>query len=201
MSEIYKSVINTVTGSITEIMNIFSNVNPNSDITKDPLINDITTQARSAITDDSNAIMNRYNIIISNLKIKIIPYYNDLLIKDQSLTDLYNMYLDKNKGLDSSIKTFYGDSLTNNRKTFYESMALETVVNWNTFFMYLYFTLLFAFVLGIIFSPHRLPKYQSITICIILFLYPFLVDPLWQMIYNFFGKVYNLYPKNVYNTL
>ena len=111
------------------------------------------------------------------------------------------MYLDQNQGLDSNIKSFYGDSLTNNRKTFYESIALERIVNWNSFFMYLYFTLLFAFILGIIFSPHRLPKYQSVSICILLFLYPFVIDPLWQMTYNFFGRVYNLYPKNVYNKL
>lgn len=195
MTEIYTSVINEITGNITEIMNIFSNADPNRSTTM------TVTAATTSITDDCNAIINRYDTTITNLKEQIIPYYNDLLIKDQNLTDLYNMYLEKNLGLDSSIKSFYGDSLTNNRKTFYESMALETVVNWNTFFMYLYFTLLFSFVLGIIFSPHRLPKYQSVTICILFFLYPFLIDPLWQMIYNFFGKVYNLYPKNVYNTL
>jgi hypothetical protein len=132
---------------------------------------------------------------------KILPYYNELLIKGKNLEDLYNMYLDQNQGLNSNIQSFYGDSLTNNRKTFYESVALETLINWNSFFMYLYFTLLFAFILGIIFSPHSLPRYQSVTICLFLFLYPFFIDPLVSQLYNLFGKIYNLYPKNVYNKL
>lgn len=195
MTEIYTSVIRDITNTVTGLMDIIENINPNIDTT-------ITIdEAKNAVTEDCGTIINRYDYLRSLLTKQIVPYYNDLLIKDKNLTDLYNMYLDQNQGLDSNIKSFYGDTLTNNRKTFYESMALETLVNWNTFFMYLYFTLLFAFLLGMFFSPHRLPNYQSITIIIILFLYPFLIDPLLNKIYNFFGKVYNLYPKNVYNKL
>jgi hypothetical protein len=195
MTDIYNNVINDVASYIDGIKDIIDNTDPNMDT----LIS--TDLARSAVNADCNSIIRKYQDVKTLLTDQIVPYYNELLIKDQNLSDLYNMYLDQNQGLDLNIKSFYGDSLTNNRKTFYESIALERIVNWNTFFMYLYFTLLFSFVLGIIFSPHRLPRYQSITICIILFLYPFLVDPLWQMIYNFFGRVYNLYPKNVYNKL
>lgn len=195
MTDIYNSVINDVSTYVIGIMDIISNTNPNmsTEMTKN--------EAKNALRNDCRTIINRYDRIKSILINKIIPYYNDLLIKDKNLSELYNMYLEKNQGLDTSIKSFYSDSLTNNRKTFYESMALETVVNWNTFFMYLYFTLLFALILGILFSPHRLSSYKSISIIIILFLYPFLVDPILQMIYNFFGKIYNLYPKNVYNKL
>jgi hypothetical protein len=195
MTEIYTSVIDDVTSYIDEIKEIIANSDPKTDI----FIN--TAAATTAVTADCRTIIQRYNLIRSQLIEQIVTYYDDLLIKDKNLTDLYDMYLEKNQGLDTSIKSFYGDTLTNNRKSFYESMVLETLVNWNTFFMCLYFTLLFAFILGIIFSPHRLPKYQSIIICFILFLYPFLIDPLLNTIYNFFGKIYNLYPKNVYNKL
>lgn len=195
MTEIYTNVINDVASFIDEINNIIDNTDPNMNTLF------TTDRAITTVTSDCNSIIVKYQEVKSLLTDQVIPYYNDLLIKDQNLADLYNMYLEQNQGLDSNIKSFYGDSLTNNRKSFYESIALEKIVNWNTFFMYLYFTLLFSFVLGIIFSPHRLPRYQSISICFIMFLYPFLIDPLWQMIYNFFGRVYNLYPKNVYNKL
>ena len=188
MTEIYNSVMNQVNTKITSINTLLTNTDPN--------INTVNN-----VSSDCRTIIKRYDETKKNLLENIIPYYNDLLIKDKNLTDLYNMYLDQNQGLDSNIKSFYGDTLTNNRKTFYESMALETLVNWNSFFMYLYFTLLFAFILGILFVSHRLPKYQSVTIIIILGLYPFFIDPLISEIYNLFGKIYNLYPKNVYNKL
>lgn len=127
--------------------------------------------------------------------------YNDNLIIDNNLNELYNMYQDQNTDLDSNIKTHHSDVLTNDRKTYYESTALETLVNWNTFFLYLYFTLLFAFVLGIFLSPIRIPKYQTIVIAIILFLYPFLIDPIVSLFNKFFNKIAALYPKNVYNSL
>jgi hypothetical protein len=188
MTEIYNSVMNDVNSKINNINSIIINTDPN--------INTVNNLSADCVT-----IIKRSNEAKKILLETIIPYYNDLLIKDKNLNDLYNMYLTQNQGLDSNIKTFYGDTLTNNRKTFYESMALETLINWNTFFMYLYFTLLFSFILGIIFSPHILPRYQSITIIIILFLYPFLIESLVTKMYNFFGKIYNLYPKNVYNKL
>jgi hypothetical protein len=195
MTNIYNNVINDITLYIDGIKDIIDNIDPNMNTL-------ITTDlARTRVNTNCNSIIVKYQDLKTLLTDQLVPYYNELLIKDQNLSDLYNMYLDQNQGLDSNIKSFYGDSLTNNRKTFYESIALERIVNWNSFFMYLYFTLLFAFILGIIFSPHRLPKYQSVSICILLFLYPFVIDPLWQMTYNFFGRVYNLYPKNVYNKL
>jgi hypothetical protein len=188
MTDIYESVITDATSKIRSINTLITNTDPNQNTI-------------NAVSGNCDSIIEKYNSIKLLLLGQIVPYYNDILIKNHNLEDLYNMYLEKNKGIDSSIKTFYGDSLTNNRKSFYESMAMEKVVNWNTFFMYLYFTFLFSFILGIIFSPHRLPKYQSIIICFVLFLYPFVIDPLWQMMYNFFEKIYNLYPKNVYNKL
>lgn len=195
MTEIYTNVINDVTKNIDGIMVKIVNIDPNMKTT-------ITANdAKQAVTRDCRNIIQKYKNVKSQLTDQIVPYYNDLLLKDKNLTDLYKMYLDQNKGLDSNIKNFYGDTLTNNRKSFYESMALETLVNWNTFFMYLYFTLFFAFILGILFSPHRLPKYQSVIICLFLFLYPFFIDPLISEMYNLFGKIYNLYPKNVYNKL
>lgn len=127
--------------------------------------------------------------------------YNDNLVIDNNLNELYDMYQDQNTDLDSNIKSHYSDSLTNDRKTYYESTALETLVNWNSFFFYLYLTLLFAFVLGIFLSPIRIPKYQTIIIAIIMLLYPFLIDSIVALFNKFFNKIAALYPKNVYNTL
>ena len=104
----------------------------------------------------------------------INTFYNTELINSKNIYELYGVYTKKNIDLDGNIKEVHSDVLTNDRKTFYEMGALEVLVNWNYFFLYMYFTFFAAFVLGIIFSENTLPKYQSISLAIILFFYPFL---------------------------
>ena len=128
-------------------------------------------------------------------------FYNTELINSKNIHELYGVYTKKNIDLDGHIKEVHSDVLTNDRKTFYEMGALEVLVNWNYFFLYMYFTFFAAFVLGIIFSENTLPKYQSISLAIILFFYPFLISPIVQLLSGWVIYAGNLYPKNVYNSL
>ena len=131
----------------------------------------------------------------------INTFYNTELINSKHIHELYGVYTKKNIDLDGNIKEVHSDVLTNDRKTFYEMGALEVLVNWNYFFLYMYFTFFAAFVLGIIFSENTLPKYQSISLAIILFFYPFLISPIVQLLSGWVIYAGNLYPKNVYNSL
>jgi len=131
----------------------------------------------------------------------INTFYNTELINSKNIQELYGVYTKKNIDLDGNIKEVHSDVLTNDRKTFYEMGALEVLVNWNYFLLYMYFTFFAAFVLGIIFSENTLPKYQSISLAIILFFYPFLISPIVQLLSGWVIYAGNLYPKNVYNSL
>ena len=167
---------------------------PTTIIVKDPI----------SIANDADASVKTYtdnfNTIFSNIK-TMITFYNTELINSKNTQELYNVYLIKNKDLDGDIKDFHGDVLTNERKTYYEMGALEVLVNWNHFLLYMYFTLFFSFILGIVFSKSTIPKYQSILLTILLGLYPFIIIPIVQKIISWFTYVRNLYPKNVYNSL
>lgn len=151
---------------------------------------------------DSNVttMTGNFNNQFSNMQ-TMNAFYNSELINSKNTQELYDVYLKKNQDLDSNIKEHHSDVLTNDRKTFYEMGALEVLVNWNYFFMYMYFAIFFAFVLGIVFSENMIPKYQSISLAIILGLYPFLISPIVSWISSWITYIFNLYPKNVYNSL
>jgi general stress protein CsbA len=143
---------------------------------------------------------NNFNNEFTNIQ-TMNTFYNTEIINSKNTNELYNIYLTKNKNLDGNIKDFHSDVLTNDRKTYYEFGALEILVNWNHFFLYMYFTLFFTFILGIVFSENTIPKYQSILLALTLGLYPFIISPIVQKMVSGFTYARNLYPKNVYNSL
>jgi hypothetical protein len=157
--------------------------------------------AIAANADASVTLMtNNFNNKFSNIQ-TMITFYNTELINSKNTQELYDVYLIKNKDLDGNIKEVHNDVLTNDRKTYYEMGALEVLVNWNHFFLYMYFALFFAFILGIVFSENTIPKYQSISLAILLGLYPFIISPIVQKLNTWVTYMRNLYPKNVYNSL
>ena len=143
---------------------------------------------------------NNFNKEFSNIQ-TMNTFYNTELINSKNTSSLYDVYQTKNKDLESDIKDFYSDVLTNDRKTYYEIGALEVLVNWNHFFLYMYYALFVAFVLGIVFSENMIPKYQSISLAIILGFYPFLISPIVGKLGSVFTHARAMYPKNVYNNL
>jgi hypothetical protein len=164
----------------------------------------ITSKTLEEIASEADAnvatMTNNFNNQFANIQ-TMNTFYNSELINSKNTEELYDVYLKKNKNLDGDIKEFHNDILTNDRKTFYEMGALEVLINWNYFFMYMYFAIFFAFVLGIIFSENTISKYQSISLAIILGLYPFLISPIVSWIGSWITYIIRLYPKNVYNTL
>jgi hypothetical protein len=166
-------------------------------VTGQPIdLNAIATDADANVT----LMTNNFNTIFSNIQ-TMITFYNTELINSKNTQELYDVYLIKNKDLDGNIKEVHNDVLTNDRKTYYEMGALEVLVNWNYFFLYMYFALFFAFILGIVFSENTIPKYQSILLAILLGLYPFIISPIVHTMNTWFIYMRNLYPKNVYNSL
>lgn len=168
------------------------------------MLNTLTSKTPQEIAAeaDSNVttMTGNFNNQFSNIQ-TMNTFFNTELINSKNTQELYDIYLKKNISLDGNIKEHYNDVLTNDRKTFYEMGALEVLVNWNSFFLYMYFAIFFTFILGIIFSENTIPKYQSISLAIILGLYPFLISPIVSKISNFIQNIRDLLPKNVYTSL
>jgi hypothetical protein len=128
-------------------------------------------------------------------------YYNTELTNSSYTKELYAVYLEKNKLIQTSIKNHHADVITNDRKTYYETEALDDLKNWHTFLWYAFYLFampIFTFTLISKTSFHFIIK---IIIEGIALSYPYYVDPVARSIYGVLNSFWKSLPKNVYNDL
>ena len=128
-------------------------------------------------------------------------YYNTALTNSSYTKELYKVYLEKNKLMQDTIRQHHGDVLTNDRKTYYETEAIEELRNWYSFFWYVYYIILFTVFLYVLFFKSQLNVFIRILIFIIFIFYPYYIDTVFRYIYYFFHSLWKQLPKNVYNDL
>lgn len=142
------------------------------------------------ITEKFNEEVQRANVMNT--------YLNSQIINSKNTAELYNSYNQKNSDMEKVIKQSYGDVLTKDRKSYYETQELDGLTYWHTIFMTIYYILTFVFILGALFSPNTMTKGQKIGITLLLLVYPFIIDRIATAIGGVLYKIYNLFPKNVY---
>jgi hypothetical protein len=128
-------------------------------------------------------------------------YYNTALTNSSYTKELYKVYLEKNKLMQDTIRQHHGDVLTNDRKTYYETEAIEELRNWYSFFWYVYYIILFTVFSYVLFFKTQLNIFIRIIIFIIFIFYPYYIDAVLRHIYYFFHSLWKQLPKNVYNDL
>jgi hypothetical protein len=128
-------------------------------------------------------------------------YYNTELINSDYTKELYAVYLEKNKVIQDAIKTNHSDILTNDRKTYYETEALEDLKNWYTFFWYFYYLVVMSIFAFAMFFKTSLHFIVRLIILFIVYLFPYYIDFIVRFIYGFFHSAWKQLPKNVYNDL
>ena len=147
-------------------------------------------------------------------------YLNTALINSSYTKELLDDYTEKNKEVKLLLRDRHGDILTNDRKTYYEADALQSLKRWYRLWWYLYYILVIVLVLAFILSPSKIDVLSIVeingkrmpmvnidniikkTIAIILFIfYPYYIDYIINWIKGVFLFVYNRIPKNVYNNL
>ncbi len=127
-------------------------------------------------------------------------YYTTELENSSNTQELYNIYLVKNREIQKSIKGHHGDVLTNDRKTYYETDALEKLLAWYDLFWYMYYAVFIIFVIAIGFNESiGIPK--KIIFIFFAVIYPYIIDFILRKIYGFFHSMWKQLPKNVYNDL
>ena len=95
----------------------------------------------------------------------------------------------------------HGDILTNDRKTYYESEALDRLKLWYTFWWYIYYIFVIIFLLAIFLTPSKFSIFIKLFVLILLVFYPYYVDYIYTSLTNLFKNIYNSLPKSVYNNL
>ena len=135
----------------------------------------------------ANVITEKFNEEIENANI-MNSYYNTIQNNSENTIELYNEYLKKNTELHALIKGSHGDVLTNDRKTFYETEAIDNSSMWQTVLLSVYYILIATYCLTLFLSPNNLSILKKILILIGLIIYPFIIHKIVVSLYNYFNN-------------
>jgi hypothetical protein len=127
--------------------------------------------------------------------------YNTDLINSKYTKELLEQYISKNNALKLKLRNKHGDILINDRKTYYEKDALETLSTWYKFWWYVYYIVVLVFIIASFLTPSSLSMIKKAIIIILLVFYPYYISYIVNWFSNLYSTVYQQIPKNVYNNL
>jgi len=128
-------------------------------------------------------------------------YLNTALINSNYTKELLKSYTEKNQELQLLLRNRHGDILTNDRKTYYETDALNSLQLWYQLWWYIYYILLIVLIIALIISPSNLSLAKKIIIAILFVFYPYYIDYIVKWVQGLFMSISKSIPKNVYNDL
>lgn len=128
-------------------------------------------------------------------------YLNTALINSNYTIELFKKYTEDNQELKLKLRDSRGDILTNDRKTYYETGALNQLQAWYKFWWYIYYILVLVFVISVFISPSQLSNIKKAVTVVLLILYPYYVNYIVKWLISLYMRIYNNLPKNIYNNL
>lgn len=128
-------------------------------------------------------------------------YLNTALINSNYTKELLNSYTEKNQELKLLLRNRQGDILTNDRKTYYETDALERLQMWYKLWWYIYYILVIVLSIALFVSPNNLGIISKIVLTTVLIAYPTFIDYIIKWVKGLVMGIYSNLPKNVYNDL
>jgi len=128
-------------------------------------------------------------------------YLNTAVINSENTKELLNHYITQNNKLKHNLNDRRGDILTNDRKTYYETDALDRLQLWYKFLWYIYYLFVLVFIIACFVSSNQLTMVKKILYIVLFVFYPYFIDYICKWVYEMIYNVYNRFPKNIYNNL
>ena len=120
-------------------------------------------------------------------------------LNDAKLANEYNKELIKQIiQLQNILYAAINGSVTNNRKSYYESESIEHLRKWNYLFKIVFYVLVVALSLSFVLVPNSNSTAKKIGISIALFTYPFYVLFIAKFFMWIYDELIKVLPKNVY---
>jgi len=158
----------------------------------------------SQLQEKADEIAKTYQTKINNdiTKIKTqLKTYNGLLLNFTNVYDLYKKYKVENAMLEKKLKGKTSDTLTNDRKTYYEEQGINNLKFFYIIFLCIYGFIVLVFLLSIFLVKTSVKFSIRIVIFVLLVIYPFVCYWIFHLLYKFFIYIKSYFPKNVYNNL
>lgn len=159
-------------------------------------------QAKTKIYDDS--FLEKYKIAVASITDSKLAVDGSKNVKEGFTNEVANLYNDQFYDIYKNLNQYYNDYYsivnTNNRKTYYESQALNSIEKWNKILFWLYYVVLSIWVLCILFVGRTVNLFIFSEL-ILLSLYPFFIDYITHNVYDIVQQLYDMLPSNVYNNM
>jgi len=149
---------------------------------------DITTTATSTFSSASNNLLS------------LTKTYTELNSTYTNTIDLYKKYLIENSSLEERINGISTDTVTSDRKSFYEGQGLDNLNNWYIFLKWIYIFLIIVYVFGMILVGSNYSFLTRVLILLAFIIYPFVIVFVISLLYEGLLRFLSLFPKNAYMT-
>jgi hypothetical protein len=150
---------------------------------------DITTTATSTFSSASDKLL------------ALTKTYNELNSTYINTIDLYKKYLIDNSILEGRINGISTDTVTSDRKSFYEGQGVDNLNNWYILLKWIYIILLIVYVFGMILVGSNYSFLTRFFILIAFIIYPFVIVFVVSLLYGGLLRFLSLFPKNAYTTM
>jgi len=129
-----------------------------------------------------------------------LELYKGISVNYAYVLELYEYYLKDNKKLETRYKNKTADTLTNDRKTYYENQGIESLNYYYKLVLFIYFGVSF-FLFWLLYLNIGVSRLKKIVIVLCVILYPICAIPIIRLILWFYHNLITLLPKNIYNNL
>uniref|UniRef100_A0A6C0JK27 Uncharacterized protein n=1 Tax=viral metagenome TaxID=1070528 RepID=A0A6C0JK27_9ZZZZ len=145
----------------------------------------------------ASAYQTKFNTDVSVAKNQINTY-DGLVINFNNVVDLYKKYKRENNELEKKLKARSSDTLTNDRKTYYEDQGISRLKTYYYFLLFVYAFIVLVFLLAIFLVKTNVKITTRIFILFLLIIYPFVCIWVFHLLYKLFNYIKSYDPKNVY---
>jgi hypothetical protein len=127
--------------------------------------------------------------------------YNTLHETYTNTFNLYEKYLLENSVLQGQIDSINTDTVTSDRKSFYEGQGVDNLNNWYILLKWIYIILLVVYVFGMALAGSNYTFLTKFLILLAFIIYPFVVVYVVSFLYTGITRINSLVPKNAYTTM
>jgi hypothetical protein len=145
----------------------------------------------------SKKMTTQFNDAIASTN-SLTDIYSSLNSNYQNIEDLYNKYVKENVYLKKGINSTESDTVTNDRKTYYEIQENDRLKYWIIFFKWLYAITVIIFIIKMILGKSEYSLKIKIGILCLLILYPFVINKILLYLYTIIKRIFTLIYKNEY---
>jgi hypothetical protein len=118
-----------------------------------------------------------------------------------NLSDLLKKYVVDNDKLRSKLETEKDDTITNDRKTFYENQHYNVVLTRFGILRWVYGVVYVIFFFIIFLKENEFTIQTKVMIVLLFLVYPFVITHLVLFVFKKMKELYDLLPSNIYNQI